>query len=251
MLLRYRKNGFTLAEVLITLGIVGIVTAMTLPSVINNVKEAIAVSKYKKHIADLNQAVMMAKVQNDVNFANAIEATTSIKTDGSLKACQNASLNDYSFCGIFNDTLKNVRFIGYNGNNDENILQYRFTGYWNYKVLQTGWQFWLYQFSDGNIMGFNGCHRIFGCRDCTLLNEGEKINQEWRNKHYACFGFIDINGMGPPNKEVTCSDGSETTADIGHPCKVSGKNFTDMIPVVMHDSIVEPGSNAAMYIFQK
>ena len=247
MLLRYRKNGFTLAEVLITLGIVGIVAAMTLTSVINNVKEAIAVSKYKKHIADLNQAIMMAKVQNDVNFANATSATTSIRTDGSLKACKNATLNDYSFCGIFNDTLKNTRFIGYDGNNDENILQYRFTGYWNYRILQTNVLFWLYQFPDGNIMGFSGGHYN---RDCTL-KEGEKINPEWREIHKSCFGFIDINGMGPPNKEVTCSDGSETTADIGHPCKVSGKNFTDMIPVVMHDSIVEPGSNAAMYIFQK
>ena len=33
------KNGFTLAEVLITLGIIGIVAAMTLPSVIADYKK--------------------------------------------------------------------------------------------------------------------------------------------------------------------------------------------------------------------
>lgn len=34
--MKTKYSGFTLAEVLITLGIIGIVAAMTLPSVINN-----------------------------------------------------------------------------------------------------------------------------------------------------------------------------------------------------------------------
>ena len=33
------KKGFTLAEVLITLGIIGVVAAMTMPSLINNYKD--------------------------------------------------------------------------------------------------------------------------------------------------------------------------------------------------------------------
>lgn len=35
------KNGFTMAEVLITIGIIGIVMAMTLPSLIANYKKRI------------------------------------------------------------------------------------------------------------------------------------------------------------------------------------------------------------------
>ena len=36
-----KKTGFTLAEVLITLGIIGVVAAMTLPAVITNVQKKV------------------------------------------------------------------------------------------------------------------------------------------------------------------------------------------------------------------
>ena len=41
-----KKTAFTLAEVLITLAIIGVVVAMTMPSVVNNVRE----SNYKAHL---------------------------------------------------------------------------------------------------------------------------------------------------------------------------------------------------------
>lgn len=44
------KKGFTLAEVLITLGIIGIVAAMTLPTVINDSTERETVAKVKNSI---------------------------------------------------------------------------------------------------------------------------------------------------------------------------------------------------------
>lgn len=43
-----RKVAFTLAEILITLGIIGVVAALTLPSVINNYNERVTISKLKK-----------------------------------------------------------------------------------------------------------------------------------------------------------------------------------------------------------
>ena len=51
-----RKNGFTLAEVLITLGVIGVVAALTLPSVISNYKEREYIAKLKKSYSILNQA---------------------------------------------------------------------------------------------------------------------------------------------------------------------------------------------------
>ena len=50
------KNGFTLAEVLITLVIIGVVAAMTIPTVINNTKKQEYVSKLKKVYSTLAQA---------------------------------------------------------------------------------------------------------------------------------------------------------------------------------------------------
>lgn len=45
------KYGFTLAEVLITLGIIGVVAAMTIPTLIANTNGAKYRSQYKKTLS--------------------------------------------------------------------------------------------------------------------------------------------------------------------------------------------------------
>lgn len=42
------KNGFTLAEVLITLGIIGVVAAMTMPTLIQKNQDKELISRIKK-----------------------------------------------------------------------------------------------------------------------------------------------------------------------------------------------------------
>ena len=51
------QTAFTLAEVLITLGVIGVVAAMTLPTVISNYKKVYTVNKIKKNIAIFSQAI--------------------------------------------------------------------------------------------------------------------------------------------------------------------------------------------------
>ena len=51
-----RKVAFTLAEVLITLGIIGVVAALTLPSVIQKMEDQRCVSSLKKTYSILSQA---------------------------------------------------------------------------------------------------------------------------------------------------------------------------------------------------
>lgn len=55
-----KKNAFTLAEVLITLGIIGVVAALTLPTLIQNHKKTEIVSKLKKASSTISQAHMRA-----------------------------------------------------------------------------------------------------------------------------------------------------------------------------------------------
>ena len=50
------KVAFTLAEVLITLGIIGVVSALTMPSLIQSYKEKVTVTKLEKAYSFLNQA---------------------------------------------------------------------------------------------------------------------------------------------------------------------------------------------------
>ena len=57
------KTAFTLAEVLITLGIIGVVAAMTLPTVINNYQKKETISKLKKFYAILGNTTSMAMAE--------------------------------------------------------------------------------------------------------------------------------------------------------------------------------------------
>lgn len=58
------KLAFTLAEVLITLGIIGVVAALTMPALIGNYKKQETVSKLKKAFTILNQSYKQAQVDN-------------------------------------------------------------------------------------------------------------------------------------------------------------------------------------------
>ena len=59
-----RKIAFTLAEVLITLGIIGVVAAMTMPSLVQNYKNKQTVAQLKKIYSVLSQATVMAESEN-------------------------------------------------------------------------------------------------------------------------------------------------------------------------------------------
>ena len=60
-----RKIAFTLAEVLITLGIIGVVAAMTMPSLIQHHREKAMVTSLEKFVSTISQAVDLYKADND------------------------------------------------------------------------------------------------------------------------------------------------------------------------------------------
>lgn len=58
------KKAFTLAEVLITLGIIGIVAEMTVPVLYNNVQKQTTLIRLKKEYSTINQAIRLSEVDN-------------------------------------------------------------------------------------------------------------------------------------------------------------------------------------------
>ncbi|MBQ7764496.1 type II secretion system protein [bacterium] len=65
-----KKNGFTLAEVLITLAIIGVVATMTLPALMTNTQEQQAKTGLKKAINTLTEAATMNEAIEGANFAS-------------------------------------------------------------------------------------------------------------------------------------------------------------------------------------
>lgn len=61
------KSAFTLSEVLITLGIIGVVAAMTMPTLIKNYQKHVTLNKLKSTYTILNNAIEMAKTEYGVD----------------------------------------------------------------------------------------------------------------------------------------------------------------------------------------
>lgn len=85
-----KKNGFTLAEVLITLAIIGVVATITLPTLMSNTQEQQAITGYRKIMNTLNEVAQMNAAVNGFDFSGIDESTkpstaTVYNDDGTLK----------------------------------------------------------------------------------------------------------------------------------------------------------------------
>ncbi len=79
----FNKAGFTLAEVLITLGVIGIVAAMTIPTLMTKIQNRQYGTAYKKALSTLNQAL---------RNANDDGALVSMKDGGEVDTGHNTGL---------------------------------------------------------------------------------------------------------------------------------------------------------------
>ncbi|MBQ8459789.1 type II secretion system protein [bacterium] len=246
--------GFTLAEVLITLGVIGVVAAMTIPTLMANTKGMRNRAQFKKTLSTLNQAVRMNKANYDWDFAD-IEADCMGSKD--LVAKENPE-NKMSICAMMNGSLKGHSWYNYMPTTedcgpDDNCVTL------NIKTLSPTIISELLEhydsipltLADGSVFDFNWAI-VEGC----TLQPGEKLTDmksldpdEGEVQMFdSCVGYIDINGPGLPNKEIECSNGVETVLDPTTPCIVKNSDITDIFPVVYHDSVIEPASNAAKYV---
>lgn len=76
-------RAFTLAEVLITLGVIGIIAAMTLPSVIRNYKAKVLETQFKQSYSILSQIILRAQSESgeQINVQNFAYTTYGNSTD--------------------------------------------------------------------------------------------------------------------------------------------------------------------------
>ena len=97
-----KLNGFTLAEVLITLVIIGVIAAMTIPSLMNNTNEQETVVAVKKAYSVLAQAYQRVRAENGEIIPSTLGSSTdeATKTLGEMFAKQ---LNTQKICGMSTD----------------------------------------------------------------------------------------------------------------------------------------------------
>ena len=254
-----KRFGFTLAEVLITLGIIGVVAAMTIPTLIANTNGAKFRSQFKKTISTLNQAGLMAQAQYDFDYAGTSVPCNQGTAQGEITLEHPDST--MSFCAILNGTLTGQTYQGLvtnitrqttNADGSTSATAYSIQNAADGAVDTNYTTYLAYTLADGSIVAFNP-----GAVACELPI-GQQMNGTWIEDHAVCRGFIDVNGATLPNKAVTCTPdgtsgsgaGNTASAKVEEPCivKNNAQNMTDVFPIVFHDATVEPASDAAKYV---
>ena len=235
--MRTKKFGFTLAEVLITLGIIGVVAAMTIPTLISNTNSAKFRSQYKKTLSTLNQAALMGTAQYDLDFASITGAGT---CDGTAKPDVTANM-----CALINGTLSGASYYSKSSikiPSADSTATYNPTG----GGIPTNWDT-AYQLADGSLFAFNS-----KAASCTLEVGGD-VTQVGGSGTSVCRGFIDVNGPTLPNKAVACNGVAGSVASSVGSCVVrnNAADMGDIFPVVFHDGTVEPLTDAARYVLNQ
>ena len=103
------KNAFTLAEVLITLGIIGVVAAMTLPTLIANYQKSTYENGLKKAVSiSIN---ILKKMQADEGASSIVDTELLGKNycEGAMGECEDAYTNPSLFFQIIPKYLKVVK----------------------------------------------------------------------------------------------------------------------------------------------
>ena len=97
---RNDRVAFTLAEVLITLGIIGIVAALTMPSVINNANDRKYRGARQKALASIGEAVRNITVTEGIGNATNAEDFVENHLRKQIQIVKTCKNNDLRSCGI-------------------------------------------------------------------------------------------------------------------------------------------------------
>ena len=234
-----KRFGFTLAEVLITLGIIGVVAAMTIPTLISNTNGAQFKTGFKKALSTLNQAAIMNVAMEDYDFSS-VAKSTDLDGQGAARTMgyiltnrvqvSNGPKENYSFPGTAmnwyvdyectaTDVTNNVEGCTAQGTEITKTI--------TKTPAATDWA--VYGFSDGTSFGFP-----IAAENCTSRGQEN------------CIGFIDVNGgaTANPNQVTVCTDGEEGGSGDTK-CTVSAAGVKDVFPVFFYGQVVEPASDAA------
>ena len=184
------KGAFTLAEVLITLGIIGVVAAITLPSLIANYREKELIAKTKRTYSNIYNATIMAQKDNDFIGDNSVLFNAA---DGHYKVTENFA-KYFSGAKVCKSKIECPNFyydIKYAKPNYDANGNTRDWSTNNPKII----------LNDGSIIVVQSLHS--GCevhRIDSYYNEKGQETLVQVNKYCCAELCIDVNGPTLPNR---------------------------------------------------
>ena len=223
-----KNEGFTLSEALVAMAVVGVVATLTIPAVMENINATKYKNQYKTTMAKLNDMVKMAVTTHDVDFSD-IKDTNACTSTVTLDSKIN-------ICSFFNSVFDGGGIYASGDLTDSKGRSYSIAS------LHSKSPSFVYQMINGSFVAFNdhmpACTTAGGVSITALDSK--------------CYGYIDTNGAAPPNREVVCSNGSAAVATSAGTCVVrNNSDMGDQFPIVFHDDVVEPYTNAGFYVLKQ
>jgi len=169
------RKGFTLAEVLITLAIIGVVAALVMPGLISDYRKREYVARLQKAVNTWNNSMALMLATDGVDYLNDTEFAKA-SVGGSFSSASVASQPD-----AFNILKKylNISLITQPQGFFPNILA----------GVQDYIYFWYYTGTpDGTVY------------DIQIVGLNESPSYLLENKVYNGYVYIDVNGLKGPNK---------------------------------------------------
>ena len=218
------RSGFTLAEVLITLGIIGVVAAMTMPTLMNATNGAQYKTAYKKALSVISQAVVLNLALADYDLGTT--TSTGIGDD------------DVSIFALLNNRMNVVRsetgsIEGYSVLIGDSATAVGSAAATTTPIADTNYTVF---FNDGIMFTFKKA--AINCTEANTI--GETAAAPSSNN---CYGFIDVNGTKAPNRQTVCSSGAGDNCVVDSPA--------DIYPVVFYDQGIYPATDAGRAVLYK
>ena len=188
--LETRRHAFTLAEVLITIGIIGVVAALTLPTIINETRDKEYAVARKKALASIGEAVRIISIHGDVQSAKNAEDFVENYLKKHLqiaKTCGNNSLRD---CGIETGANKIISLAGKKMTMPVKISELA-------AGMSSGDAIDPSSTSYGFVMGNGYAVNLFYNPSCMSDN---KDANHWGQDRVCVNAIYDMNGLKGPNK---------------------------------------------------
>ena len=167
-----RKYGFTLAEVLVTLGIIGVVAALTVPSLMQNAQKRVLVTSLRKVHSELSQATQLAMEDkhattwSDANVSASDMFDKYLKTNSTSNTSISGSFSNVSggsstFSSSYCRTLKDGAFVCLPNSGTGDVFV-DVNGTAQGPNVGGRDRFELYLNNSGDIVGYNGYANVTG-----------------------------------------------------------------------------------------
>ncbi len=196
------KKAFTLAEVLVTLGIIGIVAALTLPALIQKNQDKELISRTRKIYSDINNAVLRAQsdfgVVGDNSFLFNPNNTSEQSAENFLKYFNGAKLCKSKSDKGCEQYFYEIKFSSPNASGSDGTFVADTSNHPRL-VLNNGAVVTVYQYNNPDCYAVTTSIKRDEYYQPILDKDGNTIKSQWTNRRCA-FLRMDVNGPKNPNQ---------------------------------------------------